>query len=201
MGSLWLQRQRKEIFLNDALILVRFSLRIIFFLSVSCFNGVLWTRDAKQSSFQSKPIPCAAYTDPPAKSKLNFSIMPFKACLLSMVLLNPALVDVMYTAVYKNDQQISSAHIDLYLYHLKEGDKLLGLTGLVTDDTAKSGFPQFKTLLEDMLAQEIKLFLFSYCKSLFDTIEKYRSTKQLQLMYKIADIRRAYESTEIDNIS
>ena len=59
----------------------------------------------------------------------------------------------------------------------------------------------FKMLLQDMLSSEFKLFIFTDCKSLFDTITKYRRTKELQLMYEISDIRRAYESTEITNFA
>ncbi len=62
------------------------------------------------------------------------------------------------------------------------------------------GLP-FKILLQDMLSREFKLYILTDCKSLFDTITKYRRTKELQLMYEISDIRRAYESTEITNIA
>ena len=58
----------------------------------------------------------------------------------------------------------------------------------------------FKMLLEDMLDLKIKLFMFTDCKSLFDTITKYRRTKELQLMYEVSDIRRAYHFEEMKNV-
>ncbi len=58
----------------------------------------------------------------------------------------------------------------------------------------------FKILLQDMMSREFKLYIFMDCKS-FDTITKYRRTKELHLIYEISDIRRPYESAEIINIA
>ncbi len=52
-----------------------------------------------------------------------------------------------------------------------------------------------------MLSREFKLYIFTDSKSLFDTMTRYRSTKELQLMDEISDIRRAYKSTEMTNIA
>eukprot|EP00171_Calliarthron_tuberculosum_P016006 IDg16006t1 len=59
----------------------------------------------------------------------------------------------------------------------------------------------FKMLVQDMLSTEIKQFIFTDRKSFFDMITKYRRIKKLQRMYEIADIRRAYEYSEIINFS
>ncbi len=63
--------REKELIVNEAPVLMRFSLRILFFLFVSLFNNVVWNRDAEQAYFHAKPLPRTVYTDPPKESKLD----------------------------------------------------------------------------------------------------------------------------------
>lgn len=45
--------------------------------------------------------------------------------------------------------------------------------------------------IENKLSRDIKLFLFTGCKSLFDSITKHYLTQQLQLLYDVSYIRQS----------
>lgn len=132
--------REKEFIVNEAPVLMRFSLRILLFLSVSYFDYVIWTRDAEQAYFQYKPLSRALYTTPPKEAHLDSSKYALKIILPQYGLSESSTCwRHQYTPVYTRDLQMTAAHIDPCLYYLKEQGKLIGQTGLVTDDTANTG--------------------------------------------------------------
>ncbi|CDF35631.1 unnamed protein product [Chondrus crispus] len=56
-------------------------------------------------------------------------------------------------------------------------------------------------LLFKKMNMDIPLFIFTDCKSIFDTITASKRLRELRLMNEIADIRRAYRVGEIDNVA
>ena len=56
-------------------------------------------------------------------------------------------------------------------------------------------------MLFQCMKLEIKLYVFTDCESIFDTITASKRFRELRLMNEIADIRRAYRQGEITNVA
>lgn len=110
------------------------------------------------------------------------------------------------------------------------GTSQLGMIIFLTDDTNKCHFVHWSSskcprITRSMLASEtyafstgydygvslrmlfknmalnLPLYIFTDCKSIFDTITASKRLRELRLMNEIADIRRAYRQNEITNIA
>jgi len=112
----------------------------------------------------------------------------------------------------------------------KDGTSQLGMIIFLADDTNRCHFLHWSSskcprITRSMLASEtyafsngydygvslrmmfkkmsldLPLYIFTDCKSIFDTITASKRLRELRLMNEIADIRRAYRQNEITNIA